>query len=217
MNDVTISITSKELKVINDINQVVKKSFLHYFITDKGLIFADVNGACIDNGFHFSYIHNIDKLLEVIPIPNDELLVFYSQDLFNAVKENKKTIKSIKVLNNKVFLVTDKETILVGQYAKFDESLKEIYRKAFTYTLKLEPQYELPDDLIKSLIENEIITYRQEDYKIRITKSLFPHIKVGLPIKISFIDLNENDLFEAIINITKDNVTNFHVYKCIKF
>ena len=217
MNDVNISIASKELKFINDINQVVKKSFLHYFITDKGLIFTDVNGACIDNGFHFSYIRNIDKLLEVIPIPNDELLVFYSQDLFNAIKENKKIIHSIKILNNKVYLVTDKESFLVGQYAEFDEGLKEIYRKAVTYTFKLEPQYELPNELIKSLVENEIITYRQGDHKVRITKTLFPHIKVGLPIKISFIGLNENDLFETIINITKDNVTNFHVYKCIKF
>jgi hypothetical protein len=217
MNDVSISITNKELKVINDINQVVKKSFLHYFITDKGLIFTDVNGACIDNGFHFSYIHNIDKLLEIIPIPDDELLVFYSQDLFNAIKENKKIINSIKILNNKVYLVTDKDSFLVGQYAKFDEGLKEIYRKAFTYTLKLDPQCKLPDELIKSLVENEIITYRQGEYKIRITKTLFPHIKVGLPINISFVDLNENDLFETIINITKDNVTNFHVYKCIKF
>lgn len=217
MNDLNISITNKELKVINDINQVVKKSFLHYFITDKGLIFTDVNGACIDNGFHFSYIHNIDKLLEVIPIPNDELLVFYSQDLFNAVKENKKKINSIKITKNKIYLVTDNDSFLVGQYAEFDEGLKEIYRKAVTYTLKLDPQYEIPDELIERLIQNEIITYRQGEYKVRIAKSLFPHIKVGLPIKVSFIDLNENDLFEAIINITKDNVTNFHVYKCIKF
>ena len=60
----------------------------------------------------------------------------------------------------------------------------------------------------------ELAQILAEKLNIKLYDRKIVHIAAA---KLETDDLNENDLFEAIINITKDNVTNFHVYKCIKF
>jgi hypothetical protein len=211
-----IPVTSKDVKFINDINQVVKKSFLHYFVVRNGVAFTNMESRAMDNGIHFSFIENIERLKELIPIPERYAVKLSSAAIYTTIKDNKKHLKHIKIENDQVFLQIENDFVLIGEYVLVEEEVHNNYAGA-VFRMQKKEDITLLDSTIEAMLNNEIVTHSDGENKIRITKSLFPHIKVGVPISITFLNLDDPSLFEAMVSITKDNVTNFHVYTCIKF
>jgi len=72
-------------------------------------------------------------------------------------------------------------------------------------------------DVVKLLLDNRIYTYIQDVYKVRLTKELLPSLKKDMKITISFEQDTNPILFNLILGMAKENVTTYHMYKCIKF
>jgi len=216
MEQQLIPVVSKQLKVLNTINQVVKKSFLRYFVVRNGVIFTDDNGLAMEMGLHFSYTNQIDDLLKLFSIPEGYALMLNSQDVFVTIRDNKKIIKYLKFNDNGIFISGDMIDFPIGRYVKMTDAFKDTYRVIVDRITKKSEKL-LTDEDIQKLINNEILTFGEGDKRVRLTKALFPHIKVGLPMSVTILDIDDPNLFETMISITKDDVTNFHVYTCIKF
>jgi hypothetical protein len=209
-------IVSKDIKVLNDINQVVKKSFLHYFIARNGVVITDDKGLAIDNGAHFSFIEDTDKLTKLIDIPEKHLLMLEAPVVYTHYKDQKKHIKYMKVNDEGVFLSGENGDVRIGKIIEVTPSIQEAFKSAVDKIL-VKSEELMTDDLIEAMLRNEIVTYGEGEYKVRLTKTLFPHIKIGLPITVTHLDVEDPNLFQVMLSITKDKITNFHVYTCIKY
>jgi hypothetical protein len=211
-----IPVVSKNVKILNDINQVVKKSFLRYFITRNGVVFTPSEGRAIDNGKHFSFIEEIEKLTSLIDIPERHVLMLESAKVYTHYKDQKKFIKYLKINDEGVYLSGELGDCCIGSIMKITDSIESIYTSAVERIMKKDERLILDNDM-EALLRNEVVTYVDGDKRVRLTKTLIPHIKIGLPINITFLDIEDPNLFEVMLSITKDKVTNFHVYTCIKF
>lgn len=218
MTNQIIPVVSKDLGVINTINQVVKKSLLYYFVVRNGVVFTVEGGNILENGTHFSFIDDMEKFQKYFPIPEGHAIILNSQVIYTTIRDFKKYINTIKFEDNLIYFVTEDAQFEIGKVVSMDKAdLREKYDKAKWFIPQKETET-LTDDMIQTMLNNEVITYGEGDYKLRITKTLFPHIKLGLPMSIKFFGLEEEpDLFQSMIAIDKDGVTNFHVYTCVKF
>jgi hypothetical protein len=216
MEEKIIPVVSKDIKFLNDINQVVKKSFLRYFIARNGVVFTNDDGKVMDNGIHFSFIEDMDKIMNLIGIPERHILMLDSAEVYTHFKDQKKFIKYLKINDQGIFISGEEKECRIGALIDLTDSMESVYKSAVDRILKNDG-ITISNDDIEKLLKNEVVTYGEGDTRVRVTKTLIPHIKLDLPITITFLDVENPDLFETMISITKDNITNFHVYTCIKF
>lgn len=216
MENQLIPSVSKDLKFLNDINQVVKKSFLRYFVARNGIVFTDDSGSALPMGYHFSFIEDMEKFLNYLPIPEQHVLMLDSRDVYLTMRDHKKLMQYIRVVNDTVFIAGEKLNSKIGKFMPIDENMMATYSKVVGYAGQ-DPGKELDDELIEAMIKNEVISYGDSPFSVRMTKTLFPHIKVGLPISINFFEVEDPKLFQILIRINKSDILNFHLYTCIKY
>jgi hypothetical protein len=218
IQDKLIPAVSKDLKILNTINQVVKKVYLHYFVTHNGIVFTNEKGLAMDSGKHFSYIKDMDKLLNLIEIPVGHVLALKSDAIFVVMRDHKKIIRGIKIENQQVSIHTTQQDFPIGTYIEVNDLMREEAKTAASWIIKFDNHIALDEAVIAELLDNKVVLHMEDDYKLRMTKTLFPHIKKGLRMTVGFRDDNEKpELFDAILTVTKDDVKNFHMYKCIRY
>lgn len=211
------ALTAKERNLINDINQVVKKSFLHYFILEDGLVMSNPKGFAVDKGFHFSICKKFEIIKNLIPIPHNHVLVVSAQNMFVTFRDRKKEIEQIMIDNNIVYVGSDNLRLPIGKLVERTASIDLAEQKIHNFLQHVDEEGRLPDEMVDKMLANEITTYQKGKFKIRLTKELFPHIKKGIDLNVSFIDSGEPYTFKTLLSVDKGNVQNFHLYECIYY
>lgn len=217
MNDFIRELSSKERNFFNDINQIVKKSFQYYFIFSNGLITAFHDEQLNRVGIHFSHIDDNDTFRGIINIPESEVLRINSMDMFNQFKTDKKSITAISSEDSVLYVRRESKKDAIGKFITINADIITQYKICMDISNSIDTGFNISDEKIQLMLNNEVVTFKLEDMKIRLTKSLIPHLKVGLPTKISFSDRKLNNLFDVDITLTKNSITSFHRYTCIKF
>lgn len=211
------ALTPKERNLINDINQVVKKSFLHYFILEDGLVMSNPKGFAIEKGFHFSLCKKFDVIKNLIPIPEKHILVISAQNMFVTFRDRKKEIEQIMIENNVVFVGSDSVRLPIGKLVERTPSIDSMEQKIHNFLGYVDVEGRIPDESVDKMLENEIITFEKGKYKIRLTKELFPHIKKGIDLNVSFIETGDPYTFKTLLSVDKGNVQNYHLFDCIYY
>lgn len=215
-------ISKSEINKLNDMNQFLKKCYSIYFITREGLVFTKDKYFEMDLGKHFSFI-NDDSIMSVISsiyseMDEDEILVINSRSLYEVVKCNKKSLSRLVVdqLNN--IFICDCDEKIIGDEIGYVDKLINVENDLSNYASFLEnlPEFNvLTDEEKEKILLTDFYLYERDEYKIRLTKSLSSHPKHIA--SIGFKDLGFNNLFQTIINVFNNKITNFHVYTCIKY
>lgn len=212
------AIVSKDIKIINDVNQVVKKLFHHYVIFPDGMITGHAESK-LPYGIHWSTLDKdkCDTIFNLLPVNTDFPIVLDSLTVYTIYKDCKKEMTDIRIdvdgsiyivgnIEYKIgFILTDAVDELMFNKKVYEQNMKD---------LKLE---EMAFEASGLLMANEMVTYESGEYKIRVTKSVIPNLKKDSVIHIGFIDSNVDGLFESVITMKKDMVNSFHKYQCIKY
>jgi hypothetical protein len=219
MNEIISSLVSKDIKVINDFNQISKKIFKNYYIFNNILV-CNNEDANINKGQHFAFTINnpLNNLLE------DKLLYITTDNIFKTIKDQKKNIKQININDdNELFISGDNELKShigkIMDHTKMDDNITQLFINANYYIKNSLNTFNfLSKEIKESLCDNNLIIYKKDDYKFRLTKELIPNLKVEYPINIVFFDIPQNlDLIEVLICVDRGILKSFHKYICIKY
>lgn len=215
-----IDVDSKKLKVLNDINQVVKKPFDRYYFLNN-VVFANLSNISLDAGVHFSYV-DPDKysLKELLPHKENHVIELISEIVYKAIKDYKKVITKLSINDDKIYLTGDGNTFLIGRYVPVSEEIIKLYETAADY-IKDHPvssMEEINEKDKASMYANEIVNCGSGDKRIRLTKPLLPNITMKSDIYVKNLDIEDNpNIFSSIVLLVKSNVLNYHIYNCVKF
>lgn len=214
MKDITIELDKKEVKKINEFNQLIKKYFKYFFICNN-IIISDNDNRCLDKGIYYIIIQN--NPFEKIILDKGNVLQLSSIDIYKSIKDNKKYIKGLILENDILYfdLGEDKERCFIGNiHEKISINIPDISKINFNESDNIEL---LLED-IESLYGNTMMTINDNNHKVRITKELIPGLKKDSIIKVSFSDDDtDNDIFNMVILLELDDKLFYHYYKCINF
>jgi hypothetical protein len=212
------SLTTKDIKKLNDLNQVAKKVFKKYHIFPGGIIVCDENDSCCNKGIHFGITD--EKVLCMLP--ENLVLSLSTETIFKVIKDRKKDIKYLKVDNHSLFLAGDDIEFLIGSVLPVEEingemiQLKALAEEGIKNCADSE---DISVTLVDSLCNNELIVFNKGDgLKLRMTKELTPGIKNSFKVSVTMVgDLNDKSLFNTYIRVIRDNMITYHQYKCVRF
>jgi len=209
-----------EVNKINEFNQLAKKVSTEYFIFSDGTILF------INDDKHLSYGEHFGKMdVQVFSmIEEKQIFCINSKDIFKVIQENKKHIKYLTISKDKILLTDEKgdNVFQIGTLTNINSLTKEL---VILYKIALNKINEfnntnkiiLSDDIIKKLNSKNIITFSENNYKIRLTSKLIPLMLKSIKNNIYFKDIINSNLFESLI-VSETNYFNlFHKYTCIKY
>lgn len=209
-------IDKKQIKLLNDLNQITKKVFARYYIFSDGFLIPSPGERQIKGGFHFCVSPDTQRILEIFEL-TEQVVYINSNDLYKTVKDNKKIITHILVESSKIYLTDGAETkFVIGGYHKPTEAVGKNYARARVKYENSDKSH-ISAEMVESLCANNIVAFSDDNYKVRLTKELVPNIKKDFPMSIAFIPSDDENVFETLILLKKDEVVNCHLYKCIKY
>lgn len=199
------------IKPINDINQIIKHTFVSSIIDDTGILYQGVSN--IDIGYHMA----ITNLHVHLQIPNGYLLKIHNGELYKIIKDEKKNIVGYMIHDGvAAFILTDGKPKIFGQLKrKFDEYELYLskYKPIFEHTTET---IELNDDEIEDLVCKHVVVKEHDGKRMILTHKILPVLKKCDKCTIDIIDMNEN-FFIGRFNIHVNNVTTIHHYRFLKF
>lgn len=217
-----IEYDKKQIKKLNDFNQITKNYFQHYYTFNSGLI------VCRDNekfkkaqkGFHFC----TTTIFPICEIEKLKTIGLTSDYVYKIIKDRKKEINGLIIENNEIlFSMGENAACKIGnilELTNLPNDLKDNYNLA-AKTLNqclMGTKYTLSDDEVTTLMTNGIILYQQDGYKLRLTKELIPNLKKDSTVNIQFFDIEkEESLFHVVINVEWEDINSYHKYTCIRF
>ena len=217
-----IAIGTKDIKFLNDINQVLKKIYVRYFIFKDGFVVSFPGDTSVEGGFHFSIIAESEKLFNLLQIDPSSIICFYSNQLYTVVKDQKKNIQSISIdtENGHIYLTTNEgKQHSVGSLSHELTEYRTITSRYAEAKLKYSnlSGEKLDNSVVSLLCDNELAIITKGRYRVRLTKKVIPNIKENMPITISFAETSEKDLFEMTIGTEKDGIECYHSYNCLYY
>lgn len=215
-------ITTKDLKVINDLNQVLKKVYKRYTIFSNGFIIpTTTEDSMVSGGIHFSIIppETVKKLQDIfnLNLTSDTYSLIVELDasaVFKAIKDNKKDLSSLSFIDNHIYF-QGKDMYPIG-FVQQDSNV-ETYLKKVLELHTLFDLVELSEEVVESLSNNNMAILGKEEYKVRLTKEVIPNLKKDMLVHIGFRNDSEPTLFQIMIKTTKNDISSFHFYKCIRY
>jgi hypothetical protein len=209
-----IELTSK-VSNLYKLNQDIKKTGEKYCLFPNDIIVFSDDSTKVKKGEHFGLIK--DNNLEIMK--EDMYIKFLGKSIFETFKENKKEIKNISEDNSLLFITKGNENILIGKFVPIefiDEIMNYSYNKAKVLIKEDKDKITLSEDNIKSLEENDLICFSDGKHKIRVCKELIPGLNKKFTTRLYFKEIaNEKVIFETIIEVDRELMTTYHVYKCI--
>ncbi|WP_304576745.1 hypothetical protein [Romboutsia ilealis] len=199
------------LKPINDINQIIKHTFVSSIIDDTGVLYQGVSN--IELGYHMA-LTNLHKHLN---IPEGYLLKIHNTELYKIIKDEKKNIVGYMIHEDVVaFILSDGKPKVFGQLkSKFDEY--GLYLDKYKPLLEnINETIELSDDEIENLVCKQVVVKEHDNKRMILTHKLLPVLKKCDKCTIDIIDLDDN-FFIGKFNIYVNDVTTIHCYRFLKF
>ena len=208
-----------ELNKFNNLNQDLKTVFKKYMLFPNGYILGD---PILRKGCHIGYTE-----FEMF-FKHNNPLEFNSQAIFEAIKNNKKNIKFIKIDNNHIYFGGDDLLIEIGEVDTFHTSNKAYFESKALYKYKwllrdnnIEKDnnfkvMKLSDDQVHLLVGNDYININKSKYKTRITKEIIPGLKKSSNVILILFDHDtDKHLFHLAINTNRSSCTTCHIYTCL--
>lgn len=205
-----------ELNSLNKLNQDLKTIYKTYVLVGTGT-FNCIGEPVINKGKHIcktSYIFpNIDM--------NQYLVSVNSTKVFQAIKDNKKSIIGYDVIDGDIYFISEGDNkwqigslspcyeFVYNKYApQFFESVS-LYTPSI-YNVKLSE-----DDVIK-LTQNEYLNISCDKFRTRITREVIPGLKKSNTVSIHFSEIPDSpNLFRLIIDVARASVKSIHMYTCL--
>jgi len=217
INSPIMELTSKDIKKLNEFNQIVKRVFNGIYIFSDGIIMTDPEiGNRVNKGVHFATtsIQPIDN------IPSNYYMSLKCDKIFKFIRDNKKNIRYLTIDGGDLYIdLKDESKEIIGRIFDADDNLY-LKKRAISNTIEYHKTHSslVSQNVIESLSDNEIYTYGDDEYRVRITKELLPALKRDMKVNISFRDeVGDPTLFYIILSVDKGDVITYHMYKCIKY
>lgn len=214
-------LSQKEIKAINEFNQVAKKVFKAFYLTNTGVLYTDNDKATIDKGFHIAKSKN--DIFNSFFCTDGYIICLMTDYIYKAIKEDKKNIDKLIFSSHSIFFVTNSnKEYPIGTIHRIDSSNEE----KNTSFCKLEESLNnkgwihLENEVINLLCNNELVTYvsSNEKYKLRFTKQIIPGLKPDSKVDIYFDDIDESkNVFSSTFRIDREELISYHQYICSFF
>ena len=203
-----------DLKKLNDLNQDLKTIFETYILSNSGFIYGE---SILRKGSHM--VKSDFKFF--IPCPGGYVFRINSKDLYTAIKDNKKHISQMSLVDNKLYIGNDEKVFQIGVCvkAKFINLHKQFQEYTQLDNVKIDDAKtaeELSNDDVKNLVGGFYIIIKNGKYKTRITKEVIPGLKKSHEVKIDFFDHSKDkSLFFMTITVHRAHCVSYHTYTCI--
>jgi len=206
-----------ELNKLNNLNQDLKTIFNNYIILDNGFIYGD---SILRKGTHM--VHTQFKMF--FEYPDSYVIRINSKDLFETIKNNKKIITCIRIIDNIIYLGGEESLFKIGDMISFrwSQLSNELMEYMSLINLMVEDNKSNSTFTILStedtidLVNNEYKNIRKNKYKTRITKEVIPGLKKSHEVVLDFFDhTKDKSLFYLGIKVRRAYCTSYHIYTCL--
>lgn len=213
-----IDVTSKELKKLNDLNQIIKKVYSRYVLIPEGFIlqFKEFTATKV-GGTHYYFYELMDKMYELIP--EKKPVVLFSQEIFTTMRDKKKEMKGIVLDDDGNLYIEGEQLYQIGFIIKepeplLGEELKHAHElRGLLYT-------KMDNELVERMLVNDIIRLVVDKYRVRLVKTLIPNIKKDLDIFVGFQQNSEmEELFHVVLSaaLMDYKLLSYHRYPCVNY
>lgn len=218
MDNSTIEIPKGFLKKLNDLNQDAKVLFNNYYLYPSGIVVSQPDEYKYSVGKHFCTTR-----YKFIDENDDKILRFNSQRIYSVIKDKKKFLTHIEMVDNTIFLTGEDIKEPIGEYFYPDSMQITKLNSEYEYILKSmeivntsKPDVHLDEYDVEAIVKNEYRNVSSGRYKSRITNKIIPGIKASHDITISFYNNDTDDrLFNMMIEAGRAMLHSFHLYTCI--
>ena len=204
----------KDVTKLYNINQDIKNIFSEYTILPGGFTIGvpilEKGSHCVLNGYD---LPNIDEKNLMI-----EPFIYSSKQIFDSIKENKKIIDSIVLIEKSLYFLSSSTSQIfdIGRImSSTDTKILDKYMIEFDIT-KERKWLRLSEDDVKDLVGNKIIEINEGKYKTRISRELMPGLKKSNSISITFEE-STPEIFKIIIMVQRSYVTSIHIYSALYY
>lgn len=219
------TIQSKDLKTINATNQVCKKLFRKWVLSDDGMVFGSSIDRIVEKGRHFCTLdtQTTSDIIEWCDGPDigPKFVEFLSAPVFEIVKDMKKDINALIMVDNKIFIRVGVKTYHVGNYycEYIDDEMRRDHELAKYFAVASHIMKE-DSSWAEQLLNNELVRIvSDEGYVARTTKELIPNLNNKNPVSAAFFDSVEGNPLHMhiLLKTVKDKIPNYHLYTCLKY
>lgn len=216
-------ITVKDRNYLNSLNQMTKKITDEYFLSPEGLLLPTLEGRVLNRGQYFAVVHQASRIDEIFQLKNSGYAKLNTEALYVAVKDNKKSINGLQYYEDaKIGFRTEDEPIYIGNIVEEpDDYFYDRRNFAVNHLDMIATDVDmipLSEQIIESLLENELVQFSHGKHRVRLVKDVFPMITKKTKIFVGFNDVEDSDSeFKMTVSIEKDHATNYHVYTCIHY
>lgn len=204
-----------ELNKLNNLNQDLKTIFNNYILLDNGFIYGD---SILHKGSHMVYT---DFKMFFTGFDNYVFRI-NSKDLFETIKDNKKIISFITVIDNILYLGGEDSLFKIGDMIPFKwdctglNDYLSLINLLANEKIDSDTYVELTNEAVIDLIGNLYINIKRDKYKTRITKEVIPGLKKSHEVVIEFFDhTKDKTLFYLGIKVKRASCTSYHIYTCL--
>lgn len=202
---------SEYINGIWGINQIIKNTFLSFYLDFNGRIFSDKLNK-LENGYHCAE----SEFYRYLPVPVNYFLRIDSTKIYEVIKDYKSLIDAIYYKdNNAYFKVRDVGDIVFGRFMEAfalptNYATQRVNMMLTPDTIDLEDK--LCDDEVELLLDKQVLEKEIGDYRMIIAHKLFPSLKKSKSNKIGIEDY-KNGFFGGTFALEFD-ITNSSGKKC---
>lgn len=216
-------ITVKERNYLNSLNQMTKKITNEYFLSPEGLLLPTLEGRVLKRGQYFAVIHDPSKIEDIFKLDNRGYPKLKTVFLYEAVRDHKKIINGLHYYkDSEIGFRTDEYPLYIGDIVEEpDDYFYDRRNFAVNHLDMIKTDIDmipLSEQVIESLLNDELVKFSHGKYRVRLVKDIFPMITKKTKIYVGFNDVEDSDAeFKMTVAIEKDHATNYHVYTSIHY
>lgn len=214
-----IQLETKQVKLINEINQYAKKLFPKgYYISPEGVIYSDTSK--LEAGIHFIKVDDVNKYLDLM-CPKGRYTQMYPEPLYTKFKDDMKLITGIceDVFGLYPHIPGEDEPVYIGKTTsskRVKERVAEIISELDKY-IQDNPLEELDSDTIDDINNGAVINYSRGDCSVALCKRILPSLVKTSKVSVVIIPSpNDDNLFNVLLETINKGFKTYNIYLCIK-
>ena len=221
----TQDITVKQRNGMNECNQVLKQIFSEFIVNQGGVAYASENGSEMSRGFHFSLLKDsmLGEVMAKAPIELREGFTMNTNDVYLAIKDNKKKINKVYLQQNDFgFCTKDEDEFLplakmLDERTAFMQKQEEKISSIVKAIQNKDAEYILTDGDVQLLSNNQLLTISVGKFHVRMTKEVVPVInRHASNYQVIFKNIDDA-VFHMIMTYNVHNVQFYHQYTVVHF